>query len=116
MSATRGPVAGPVVIVLAGVVIAAIPVELAGVLGIFGADAAPTVGFGIGLGLAATGVAAHLRPAFTTELGVVAIALSLLSVFGAFAGLGLGLLLGVIGGSLCVAWRPTSGTDDEAVA
>ena len=67
------------------------------------------VGLAIGSALVLVGVAAHLRPSFTTELGAVAIVLSLASVFGALGGLVVGLLLGVVGGSLCVAWKPTAG-------
>jgi hypothetical protein len=108
MGTSRGPVAGPFVVVLAGVVIGAVPLLLGDVLAIFGADGAPTVGLGIGGALVVVGVAASLLPSFTTELGVVAIVLSLLSVFGALGGLLVGLLLGVVGGSLCVAWQPSA--------
>ena len=109
MDTSRGPVAGPFVVVLAGIVIAAVPILLGDVLAIFGADGAPTVGLGIGGALVVVGVAAYFQPSFTTELGVVAIVLSLLSVFGALGGLLVGLLLGVVGGSLCVAWKPSAG-------
>ncbi|RXK46196.1 DUF6114 domain-containing protein [Halorientalis pallida] len=109
MSSSRGPIAGPFVVVLAGVVVAAVPVLFGDVLAVFGADSAPSVGLGIGGALVLVGVAAHLQPSFTTELGAVAIVLSLLSVFGALGGFLVGLLLGVVGGSLCVAWKPSAG-------
>ncbi|WP_424019575.1 DUF6114 domain-containing protein [Halorientalis pallida] len=108
MRGNRGPVAGPFVVVLAGAVIVAVPVLFGDVLAVFGADSVPTVALGIGGALVLVGVAAHLQPSFTTELGVVAIGLSLLSVFGALGGLVVGLLLGVVGGSLCVAWKPST--------
>jgi hypothetical protein len=100
MRGNRGPVAGPFVVILAGVVIAAVPLLFGDILAVFGADGAPAVGLGIGGALVLVGVAAHLQPSFTTELGVVAIVLSLLSVFGALGGL--------VGGSLCVAWQPST--------
>jgi hypothetical protein len=103
MGSHRGPIAGPLVVVLAGVVIAAVPLLFGDTLAVFGADGAPVVGVGI------VGVVAPLRPSLTTELGTVAIVLSLLSVFGALGGLVVGLLLGVVGGSLCVAWKPAAG-------
>ncbi len=109
MESRRGPVAGPVVVVLAGVVIAAVPLQFGDFLAVFGADGAPVVGLGIGGALVLVGVTASLLPSFTTELGAVAIVLSLLSVFGAVGGLVVGLLLGVVGGSLCVAWKPAAG-------
>ena len=109
MVASRGPVAGPLVVALAGVVIATVPLQFGGVVALVGADGAPAVGLAIGSALVLVGVAAHLRPSFTTELGAVAIVLSLASVFGALGGLVVGLLLGVVGGSLCVAWKPTAG-------
>jgi hypothetical protein len=109
MGSHRGPIAGPLVVVLAGVVIAAVPLLFGDTLAVFGADGAPVVGVGIGGALVLVGVVASLRPSFTTELGTVAIVLSLLSVFGALGGLVVGLLLGVVGGSLCVAWKPAAG-------
>lgn len=107
MASDSGPVAGPVVVVIAGLVIALVPIQFGDVLAAFGAESAPVVGLGIGGALVLVGLAAHRQPAFTRELGAVAIVLSLASVFGAVGGLVVGLLLGVVGGSLCVAWKPS---------
>ncbi|WP_335999593.1 DUF6114 domain-containing protein [Halorientalis halophila] len=108
MAPDNRPLIGPIVVALAGLVIAAVPLQFAGVFGAIGAGDAPMVGLAIGVGLVLTGVAARVRPTFTSELGAVAIVLSLSSVFGALGGLGVGLLLGVLGGSLCVAWKPAT--------
>ncbi|QSB49571.1 DUF6114 domain-containing protein [Parageobacillus toebii] len=61
------------------------------------------------------GICALLFPSFSPVLGLMIIFLSVLSIIGALGGGVIGLLIGVIGGSLCFAWRkePTIEKDDK---
>jgi hypothetical protein len=52
------------------------------------------------------GVMQLLVPAYSLMAGSIGIILSLVSLVAAAGGLGIGMLLGLIGGSLSVAWRP----------
>ncbi len=49
-------------------------------------------------------------PALAVITGAVGIVLSIISIVVALGGLGLGLLLGIIGGALGVAWRANART------
>jgi len=104
-SSQRGPILGPVVVIASGLVIAAVPFRFQSLLSIIGGSN-PVVGLGFGGALVACAVLAHVKYEFSTELGVVAMVLSLLSLFGALGGLLVGLLLGIIGGNLLMAWKP----------
>ncbi|WP_246987551.1 DUF6114 domain-containing protein [Halorientalis marina] len=99
------PILGPLVLIGAGAVIAYVPLRFEGLLSIIGGGS-PVVGFLVGGALACCGVGVHVAPSFSTELGVVAMALSVLSIFGALGGLVVGLVLGLLGGNICIAWRP----------
>ena len=46
------------------------------------------------------------KPAQHSTWGAIIIIFSILSVFGAWAGFGIGMLLGIIGGILAIWWRP----------
>lgn len=105
-SSQRGPILGPLVVCAAGLVIAAVPFRFQDLLSIIG-GANPVVGLGFGGALVACGVLAHVKYEFSTELGVVAMVLSVLSIFGALGGLLLGLILGIVGGNLLMAWKPS---------
>jgi hypothetical protein len=52
------------------------------------------------------GVMQLLVPAYALMAGSIGIILSLVSLVAAAGGLGIGMLLGLIGGSLSVAWKP----------
>lgn len=99
------PLLGPLLLIAAGVVIAAVPIRFADLLSIIGGGS-PLLGLGFGGALILCAVGIHAAPSFSTELGVLAMALSILSIFGALGGLLVGLLVGLIGGNLCVAWKP----------
>lgn len=99
------PVLGPLVLVAAGAAVALVPLRFADLLSIIGGGS-PILGFAMGGAIAVCGVAVHAAPDFSTEIGVLAMALSILSLFGALGGLLVGLLLGLLGGNLCVAWQP----------
>ncbi|MFB6163647.1 MAG: DUF6114 domain-containing protein [Haloarculaceae archaeon] len=103
----RGPLLGPTVLVIAGVVIAAAPIYFADLLARIGWQS-PAVGILLGALVALCGIGVYLLPTLSREFGVVAMALSIVSLFGALGGMLVGMLLGIVGGGLCVAWKPTS--------
>lgn len=104
------PFAGGALLILAGIVIGYVPIQFATELAIIGG--VYTV---IGLVFAALvflcGAFALARPDLSRVFGVVGIAMSILSIIGALGGFGIGMLLGIFGGSLCVAYRPPADAD-----
>jgi len=48
------------------------------------------------------------RPSQRVTWGTLILVFSILSVFTSWAGFGIGLILGVIGGGMAIAWRPTA--------
>jgi len=104
---TRGPIVGSIIVVLAGVVIAIVPFQFQKLLSVIGGGNT-TVGLLLGGGIVLCGIGAFLKPDFSTELGIVTMALSVLSLFGAFGGLLVGLILGIIGSNMLLAWKPNS--------
>ena len=101
------PILGPLVLIVAGAVIAYVPLRFGDLLSVIGGGS-PVVGFLVGGALACCGLVVHAAPSFSTELGVVALALSVLSIFGALGGLVVGLVLGLVGGNICIAWQATA--------
>lgn len=102
------PIIGPLVLVAAGVAVAVVPIRFADLLSLIGGGS-PILGLAMGGAIAVCGIAVHAAPSYSTEIGVMAMALSILSLFGALGGLLVGLLLGLIGGNICVAWQPREG-------
>ncbi|AQL42405.1 hypothetical protein BV210_06615 [Halorientalis sp. IM1011] len=98
------PFLGALLLMIGGAVIGWVPIQFATELAIIGGSF--TV---IGLVFAAmvflTGAFVMARPELSTIFGVIGIALSILSLIGALGGLFVGMLIGIIGGNLCVAWR-----------
>ncbi|MBV9614053.1 MAG: hypothetical protein JO031_01195 [Ktedonobacteraceae bacterium] len=60
----------------------------------------------VGALLFVMGLIQLLAPSYALITGAIGIVLSLISLIVALGGLGIGMLLGIIGGSLGVAWRP----------
>lgn len=58
----------------------------------------------------------NARPAWHVTWGSLILIFSVLSVFGAMGGFGIGLILGVIGGALAIAWRPGAALPPTAPA
>jgi hypothetical protein len=52
-----------------------------------------------------TGIFALTQPEYSTVIGYVGIPLSVISLMGALGGLLIGMILGLIGSSLCIAWE-----------
>jgi hypothetical protein len=106
------PFWGGTILTLAGLVIAIVPLDLA-----FRFGMATSHYVGIGLSLAAvvslSGILSLVRPECADYLGAVGILFAVTSIFGALGGFGFGTLLGMVGGSLCIAWIPDDATADE---
>lgn len=51
------------------------------------------------------GVFALTKPEFSTIIGKVGVALSIISLMGTLGGLFIGMILGLIGSNLCIAWE-----------
>jgi hypothetical protein len=60
----------------------------------------------VGASLFLMGLLQLLVPAYALMAGSIGIILSLVSLIAAAGGLGIGMILGLIGGSLSVAWKP----------
>ncbi|MGA9400852.1 DUF6114 domain-containing protein [Haladaptatus sp.] len=108
------PFWGALLVILAGLVIGIIPAQLAITFALV-----PSTFMFAGLVFAVfvflSGVFALLRPEFAEFFGAAGILLSIASIFGALGGFGVGMILGTLGGALCVAWEPpeTTETDTE---
>ncbi|WP_136716114.1 DUF6114 domain-containing protein [Halorientalis salina] len=108
----RRPFAGSVMLMLAGLIILAIPLRLQF---IFPGPSKAALGIVFGAMVIACGVFALLKPGLSTLIGVTGIAMSILSLVGAFGGLVVGMLVGIVGGNLCIAWQHPA-RDEEAAS
>lgn len=104
------PFWGGIALTIAGAVIAAVPLELAIRFSMV-TNSVVFVGLLFAVPVAVSGLLSISRPERATYFGVVGIAFAIVSIFGALGGFGLGTILGILGGSLCIAWVPdeTSG-------
>ncbi|SDF58564.1 DUF6114 domain-containing protein [Halorientalis regularis] len=112
---SRRPFAGGTLLVLGGMIIAAIPIRLQMIPATQGPSYS-ALGIVFAAMVVACGVFAIVKPQLSTLIGVTGIAMSILSLIGAFGGLVIGMLVGIVGGSLCVAWQEpgTAESDTEA--
>lgn len=106
------PFAGGVLLMLAGLLIAWVPLQFAFELLLVGGSYT-YIGMIWAIGVFLTGAFVLYRPEFSTIFGVLGVVLSILSLLGALGGLFLGLILGIVGGNLCVAWSPPAGAADR---
>ncbi|QLK27312.1 DUF6114 domain-containing protein [Natrinema zhouii] len=115
---TQRPFMGGVLLCLAGFLITWVPMQILPDLIFIGGQMAGflTIGALIGVFVFLTGVYALYRPARSHEIGVIGVVLSIFSLFGSLGGLFVGMLLGILGGNLCIAWKPGDDVADEAVA
>lgn len=107
------PFWGAFLLMLGGVVIGWVPYQFAFELAIIGGDFT-VIGLVFAVMVFLTGTFVMARPELSTIFGVIGIALSILSLIGALGGLFVGMILGIAGGNLCIAWRnpePESGSD-----
>ncbi|WP_458209117.1 DUF6114 domain-containing protein [Haladaptatus sp. NG-SE-30] len=114
----KRPFWGGLLVLLGGLVIGIIPAELAMKFALV-----PSTFMFAGLVFAVfvtlCGIFALLRPEFAEFFGAAGILLSIASIIGALGGFGIGMMLGVLGGAMCVAWEgPTEveSTSDEQTA
>lgn len=104
------PFWGGLLLMLAGLVIGWVPAQFAGEL-VFVGGTYTVVGLVFAAFVFLTGAFALYRPDLSTILGVSGVALAILSLLGALGGLFVGMLVGILGGNLCVAWSPPDDGD-----
>ena len=103
----RRPRAGLTLLTLAGIMIMWMPLYIYIMeFGQFSLVFGGVVIGGIVLGCAILG---WIYPEKVQIFGVVGMIFSILSLIGAFGGLIIGMLLGIVGGALCAAWGPDEG-------
>ncbi|WP_136716641.1 DUF6114 domain-containing protein [Halorientalis salina] len=104
------PFWGGVLLMLGGLIIGWVPIQFATELAVIG-GAFTVIGLVFAVLVFLTGAFVLARPEMSTIFGVLGIALSILSLVGALGGLFVGMLLGIAGGNLCIAWQdPNPGT------
>jgi hypothetical protein len=106
----RRPFWGGTLCVLSGLIILAVPVQLYEVAATPGSMI--VVGLLLGGITLLMGVLAFIMPKLSTLLGSLAILAAVLSIMGALGGFLIGTILGIIGGSICIAWKPELATKE----
>ncbi|MFK9094503.1 DUF6114 domain-containing protein [Bacillus salipaludis] len=100
----RRPFWGATLSILSGIIILIVPAQL------YEIAAAPGSMIVVGLLLGGLtllmGVLAYFMPKLSTLLGIVGIFASVLSIMGALGGFLIGTILGIVGGSMLIAWSP----------
>lgn len=99
---SKRPFWGATLTFLAGLMILYIPLQLYAIAFIPGSLV--FVGFIFGGLVLIIGVCSFIYPQFSTVFGIATIFLSILSVMGALGGFLIGTILGIVAGSLCIAW------------
>ncbi|WP_200816475.1 DUF6114 domain-containing protein [Salirhabdus sp. Marseille-P4669] len=97
------PFWGATLTVLAGLMILYIPLHLYAIAFIPGSLV--FVGFLFGGLTLIIGILSFFFPQFSTIFGIFTLFLSVLSVMGALGGFLIGTLVGIVAGSLCIAWQ-----------
>lgn len=98
------PFWGGVIMILAGTLIGYIPLNLAMSVPLVPSHFA-YAGLIFAVVVVLCGAFAIVQPTLATFFGIVGILVSIISIFGALGGFGIGTLLGILGGSLIVAWE-----------
>lgn len=109
------PFAGGVLLLVGGLVVGWVPLQFAGEIMLIGSSLTTSIGLLFASLMVVNAGFVLAYPQFSRPLGIIGIVLSLLSLFGALGGLFVGLILGLVGGNLCLAWeQPASAqTDDD---
>lgn len=97
-------------LILASLVIAWVPAQFAFELMFIGGTYT-VIGLVFALLVFLSGAFALAHPELSRTFGIAGVAFSILSLVGALGGLLVGMILGIVGGNLCVAWKPD---EDEA--
>lgn len=110
---TQRPFLGGVLLCLAGIIIAWVPMQILPDIIFIGGQMAGFLAIGamFGVFVFLTGAFALYKPQYSDMIGVIGVVLSIFSLFGSLGGLFLGMLLGILGGNLCVAWKPDADSD-----
>jgi hypothetical protein len=97
------PFWGATLSLLAGIIILYIPIQLMSIA--FAPGNLVVIGLIFGGLIVLIGILGYFFPKFNIVFGVVTIFLSVLSIMGALGGFFIGTILGIVGGSLSIAWR-----------
>jgi hypothetical protein len=97
------PFWGATLSLLAGLIILYIPLQLLQIA--FAPGNLAVIGLIFGGLIVLIGILGYIFPNFNIVFGIITIFLSILSIMGALGGFFIGTLLGIIGGSLSIAWR-----------
>ena len=97
------PFWGGVLLTLSGLVIGIIPMDLAMKFALIPTEFA-FVGLIFAIFVVLCGLFALAKPQLAEFFGAAGMLISIISIFGALGGFVVGTLLGILGGSLCVAW------------
>ena len=97
------PFWGATLSLLAGLIILYIPLQLLQIA--FAPGNLAVIGLIFGGLIVIIGILGYIFPNFNIVFGIITIFLSILSIMGALGGFFIGTLLGIIGGSLSMAWR-----------
>ncbi|PDM39133.1 MULTISPECIES: DUF6114 domain-containing protein [unclassified Geobacillus] len=108
----RRPFWGATLLLLSGLIILWIPIQLYEVAIVPGSIL--FAGFFFGGMVLLMAVMSYVMPKLSTIFGVIAIFTSVLSIMGALGGFLIGTILGIIGGALCIAWKPEFTAVDRA--
>ncbi|ANB59452.1 DUF6114 domain-containing protein [Anoxybacteroides amylolyticum] len=100
----RRPFWGATLTILSGLVILWIPIQLYEVAIVPGSILFS--GFFLGGLVFLLGVMSYAMPKLSTVFGIITIFSAVLSIMGALGGFLVGTILGIIGGALCIAWKP----------
>lgn len=100
----RRPFWGGLLCMISGLIILWVPAQLYEVAATPGSMI--VVGLLLGGITLLMGVLSYIMPKLSTLLGILAILASTLSIMGALGGFLIGTILGIIGGSFCIAWKP----------
>lgn len=102
------PLFGSSLLILGGLLIGYVPVQFTSELMLIG-GAFTVLGMMFATLVVFCGISSLAKPELSSIFGVLGIALSTLSLFGALGGLFIGMVVGTAGGILCYAWEPPEG-------
>ena len=107
------PFWGGLLLTLSGLVIGIIPLDLAIAFALIPTEFA-FVGLIFAIFVVLCGVFALVKPELADFFGAAGMLISIISIFGALGGFVVGTLLGILGGSLCIAWTGPGGEPTES--
>jgi hypothetical protein len=103
--ATGRPVLGSGLLIVAGLLVVLVTWQFTLELLLIG-GAFTAIGFAWGALMILSGALALSNPELSTPIGAAGVVFSILSIVGALGGMLVGIILGMAGGSLLIAWQP----------